>query len=149
MKVLIASDHAGFEMKKGIVEFLKSQDIDVEDMGPHKYDESDDYPDFIEPLALKISDNSSEKGLFGVILGGSGQGEAIVANRKKGVRAIVYQTDNIKIVELGREHNDANIISLSARTLTLEDGKRAVIKFITTPFSEDDRHIRRISKIDK
>jgi len=143
MKIVIASDHAGFEMKESLTVFLKEKGYEVKDFGPHTFDEADDYPDFINPLAEYISKN----GGIGVIIGGSGQGEAIAANRFKNVRAIVYNTNNLEIIKLGKEHNDANILSIGARFISIEDAKTAVISFLTTPFSDDERHKRRISKL--
>ncbi|MDD9868213.1 MAG: RpiB/LacA/LacB family sugar-phosphate isomerase [Candidatus Campbellbacteria bacterium] len=143
MKILIASDHAGFEMKESLSAFLKEKKYEVEDLGPFSFDETDDYPDFINPLAKEISEN----GGVGIIIGGSGQGEAIAANRFTNVRAIVYNTNNSEIIKFGREHNDANILSIGARFVSIEDAKTATVSFLTTPFSDDERHKRRISKL--
>ncbi len=146
MKILIASDHAGFEMKSGLVEFLNVEGHEVEDMGPHDFEAGDDYPDYIFPLAVKVSTSSD---YVGIILGGSGQGEAMVANRVSGVRATTYYAPSAEVIMLSREHNNANVLSLGARFLTLDEAKEAVKLWLATPFSGDERHTRRIAKIDQ
>ena len=146
-KILIATDHAGFELKNEIVQHLEKKGYDVEDFGANTYDKNDDYPDFIKPLAKEMSETPESEGMFGIILGGSGTGEAIVANRYKNVRAVSYYFADTRIITLAREHNNANILSLGARFLTKEDAIEAVDIFIKTPFSADKRHIRRIEKI--
>ena len=146
MKIYIASDHAGFEMKNTLVSYIQSLGYDVEDMGAYVYDRTDDYPDFIIPCGKAISEDA---GSVGIVLGGSGQGEAIVANRIKGIRAVVYYGGNTEIPKLAREHNDANVLSLGARFVSVDEAKEAVQLFLSTDFSHDERHIRRITKIDK
>ncbi|HCI48451.1 MAG TPA: ribose-5-phosphate isomerase [Holosporales bacterium] len=143
MKIYFAGDHAGFELKKDLMSFVKELGNEVEDMGPLKYDPYDDYPDFIIPLAKRVAETG-----FGIVIGGSGQGEAMCANRVKGARAAVYYNGDIEVVKKSREHNDANILSLGARFLREEDAKAAVKIFLETPFSGDERHIRRIKEID-
>lgn len=145
MKVFLASDHAGYELKKSLVQFLVERGFEVEDLGPFAYNEGDDYPDFIQPLAQKVAQN---KGSFGIALGASGQGEAIVCNRVPGVRAVVYYGKEPEIILLSREHNDANILSLGAKFISVEDAKQAALTWLTTPFSGEERHVRRIHKID-
>ncbi len=153
MDILLASDHAGFELKEKIRAFLKSERHNVVDYGPHEYDEFDDYPDYVAPLAQEISQNTRS---MGIIIGGSGQGEAMVANRFPGVRAIVYNgetkpSDGRKVpdeLSISREHNNANVLSLGARFLSEEEAKSAVIKWLGTKFSGHERHIRRIKKMD-
>lgn len=145
-KVLIASDHAGFELKQALVSFIAELGHEVEDLGPHTLDPSDDYPDTIAPLARRMSESTE---LRGIVLGGSGTGEAIVANRLLNVRAAVYAGGDMELVRLAREHNDANVLSLGARFITHEEAKSAVRMFLNTPFSGDERHVRRIAKIDK
>jgi ribose 5-phosphate isomerase B len=144
MKVFLASDHAGFELKKGLIEFLRADGHDVEDMGPYTLNPADDYPDFIRPLAEKVAQN---KGNFGIIIGGSGEGEAMVANRIPGVRAAVYYGKNTELLTVSREHNDANVLSLGARFISEDDAKKAVQYWMATPFSNEERHIRRIKKL--
>ena len=145
MKIYIGGDHAGFELKEIIKKFLVEKGFDVEDKGAFKYQAEDDYPDFIKPVAEAVS-KDPEKAM-GVIFGASGQGEAICANRVKGVRAAVFYGGSIKIPELSREHNNANILSLGARFLTEEEAKLAVDVWLRTQFA-DGRHKRRIDKID-
>lgn len=146
MKVYFASDHAGYEMKNALIEYVRSLGYEVKDIGPYEYNPNDDYPMTINPLAEIIS---KETNSFGIILGGSGQGEAMVANRHEGVRAIEYYGENKEIISLGREHNNANVLSLAARFISIDEAKEVVKLFLTTPFSEDERHIRRINEIDK
>ena len=144
--IYIASDHAGFEMKEILKSYLEEFGYKVEDMGNSVYDENDDYPDFILPLAKKVAENSEEN--RGIVLGGSGQGEAIVANRIKNVRAAVVYDYNENIIRFSREHNNANILSLGARFLSEEYAKKTVKLWLETPFSNEDRHIRRIKKLN-
>ncbi len=145
MKIYIATDHAGFELKNKLVPFIEGLGHDVVDFGASVYDEDDDYPDFISKVSAEVSkDEDSNRG---IVLGGSGQGEAIVANRTRGVRAVVYYGGNTEIVRLGRNHNNANILSLGARFISDEEAQSAVRIFLETAFSGDERHVRRIKKI--
>lgn len=147
MKIYIASDHAGYELKEKLVEYLVGENgNEIIDKGAFEYNENDDYPDFVSLVAEEVSKNPNEA--RGIILGGSGQGEAIVANRFKDVRAVVYYGGNQKIVELSRQHNNANVLSLGARFMDEETAKETVKIWLNTAFSEGDRHIRRIGKID-
>ena len=146
MNIHIASDHAGFEMKKTLIEYLQSIGHTVTDHGAFTYEALDDYPDFITPCAVAVADDSHS---FGIILGGSGQGEQITANKIDGIRAIEYYGGDLDIIKLGREHNDANILSLGARFITNDESIQAVQTFLDTPFSGDDRHVRRIEKINE
>lgn len=159
MKVFIAGDHAGFELKQKLVPFLRGLGYEVEDKGAFAYDKDDDYPDFVVPVAEAVSatawnyaeqtqNDAEREQVRGIILGGSGQGEAIVANRFPNVRAAEYYGGNLDIVRLSREHNDANILSLGARFLNEEEVEEAVKLWLETPFSDDPRHIRRLQKID-
>lgn len=143
MKIYLATDHAGFELKEKVKEFLAGQGFDVEDCGAHKLDADDDYPDFIKIAAEKIVQHPENRA---IVFGGSGEGEAMVANRVKGVRATVYYGGNEKIITLSREHNDANILSLGARFVTEKEATRAVALWLKTPFSNKERHARRIGK---
>jgi len=146
MKILVASDHAGFELKNKIVDYLKNQDLDVEDMGAHVFDKEDNYPEIMIPVAMRVvSDPEKTKA---IILGKSGNGEAMISNRFPGVRAAVYHGKNLEIVRLSRQHNDANILSLAAGFLDEEEAIEAVKIWISTPFSHDERHIRRNEMLD-
>ena len=146
MKILFATDHAGFELKQKLVPFVRELGYEVEDMGAHELVQGDNYPELIAPLALRIAEKPDA--LKGIILGGSGEGEAIVANRFPEVRATVYYGKELEIVRLGREHNDTNVLSLGARFLNETQAKEAVQLWLQTPFSEDERHERRIEMID-
>ncbi|MEK7192953.1 MAG: RpiB/LacA/LacB family sugar-phosphate isomerase [Patescibacteria group bacterium] len=144
MKIAIASDHAGFDLKEHLKIFLTTHGHEVFDFGAHVRDFSDDYPDFVSKVASAVS--SDPKDTIGIIIGGSGQGEAMVANRTSNVRAAVFYHFNDKIVRLSREHNDANVISLGARFLSDEEAEAIIRIFLETPFSNDERHIRRLKK---
>lgn len=142
-----ASDHAGFELKAHLVDFMKEQGFGVIDHGPHEMVVGDDYPDFISLAAAEVS--KKPKDARAIIIGHSGQGEAMVANRFPHVRAGVYYGGSDEVLKLMREHNDANVLSLGAHFLNLEQAERAVNVFIETLFSNDERHVRRIKKIEK
>lgn len=144
MKVYLATDHAGFELKEKIKEFLTQDGYEVEDFGATVLDPEDDYPEFIVKAAEAVSKDHNSKA---IIFGGSGQGEAIVANKFPGVRAAVYYGNAEEMPKLTRQHNNSNILSLGARFLTEEEAIAAVKSFLETPFSEEPRHIRRIEKI--
>ena len=146
MTIFLGSDHAGFQLKEKIKKYLQEHGKDVQDLGAFDLNPDDDYPDFIIPVAKKITENPEEN--KGIVLGGSGQGEAIVANRSKGVRAVVYYGGNLDIVRLSRQHNNANILSLGAHFLSKEEAFEAVKLWLETPF-EGGRHERRIQKIHK
>ena len=145
MKIYIGTDHAGFELKEKLVVFLRELGHEVEDFGAHTYSENDDYPDFIRPVALAVAGEPEARG---IILGGSGQGEAMCANRVSGVRAAVYYGGPVDIVVLSREHNDANILSLGARFIADDVAKEIVRVWLETPFGNEERHAKRITKID-
>lgn len=145
MKIALAADHAGYELKEVLKAHLLSSGHEVEDVGAHALDPHDDYPDFIVPAAHMVAEGSCERA---IILGGSGQGEAMAANRVPGVRAAVYYGEPSDIVRLSREHNDANTLSLGARFLATEEAVRAVDTWLSTPFSGDERHARRIAMLD-
>lgn len=147
--IYIASDHAGFELKEKLKIFLKELGYEIEDFGNFVYDENDDYPDFVRQVADVVAKNSGQS--RGIVIGGSGQGEAMVANRINGIRAAVYYGEpktDFGLIRLSREHNDANILSLGARFLTEEEAKNAVKLWLETKFTNEERHIRRIKKIE-
>ena len=141
MKIAIASDHAGFTYKEKIKQHLIRAGHDVRDFGTTS-DASVDYPDFIRPAALAVARGECERG---IVLGGSGNGEAMVANRIKGVRCAIGW--NAESARLARQHNDANMLSLGQRMLDLEDALTILDTWLRTPF-EGGRHIPRIRKID-
>ncbi|MBI2541661.1 RpiB/LacA/LacB family sugar-phosphate isomerase [Candidatus Woesearchaeota archaeon] len=145
-KIFLGADHAGFELKERIKSFLVKGGFDVIDKGAHEYNKNDDYPDFIVPAAKSVVKNKNSKG---IIFGASGQGEAIAANRVKGVRAAVYYGNNPEIIRLSRTHNNANVLSLGARFITKEKALEAVKSWLNTDFSNEERHIRRVKKLDK
>ena len=140
MKIHIATDHAGLELKNTIKNFLKEKGHDVTDHGAHEYDALDDYPDFIFPCAKAVSADSDSRG---IILGGSGQGEAMAANRLKGVRAAVFYNGPEDIIKLSREHNNANILSLGARFMEESKIFGIIEMWLKEPFG-GGRHQRRI-----
>ena len=144
MKILLASDHAGFELKQFLGDHLKDLGHAVEDCGALEMDPLDDYPDFIIPAAEKVAKNPHSRG---IIMGGSGQGEAIAANRIKGVRAVVYYDGPIDIFKLSRTHNNANILSFGARFIKREKAADVVDLWLSEPF-EGGRHKKRIVKLD-
>lgn len=148
MMIYIGSDHAGFELKEKLIPLLKEWGHEVEDKGTFEMNPTDDYPDFVRPVAEEISKNPEARG---IVLGGSGQGEAICANRFKNVRAFTYYAPSrggVDIIKDSRDHNNSNIISLGARFLSEEEVKSAVKLWLETPFSGDERHVRRIQKLD-
>ena len=142
MRVHIGSDHAGLELKNALVEHLKSSGHDVVDHGPHAYDALDDYPVFCIPAAQSVA---SENGSFGIVLGGSGNGEQMAANKVKGIRAALVWS--IETAKLAREHNDANVIAIGGRMHPIEVCKELIDVFLATPFSNDERHVRRIGQV--
>lgn len=154
MKIFIGTDHAGYVLKEKLVSSLKNQGHEVIDKGAYDYDEHDDYPDFVIPVAREISKDPNKA--RGIIIGATGQGEAITANKFPHVRAVVYYgksecvvDDEADVIVRSREHNDANILSLGARYLTEEEMMSVVNLWLNTPYSGDERHIRRLGKIDK
>ena len=146
-KIFLGSDHAGFELKEHIKKYLIKSGMNVEDKGAYTFDPHDDYPDFIIPVAKEVAEDP--KNNKGIIFGASGQGEAIAANRIKGIRAVLYYGGKSEIVKLSRTHNNANILSLGARFMNKEEAIKAVKLWLKTDFSNETRHIRRIKKIDK
>jgi ribose 5-phosphate isomerase B len=161
MKVYFASDHAGFEIKNQLLAYVRDElDCEVEDCGAFVYDKDDDYPAIIASAASKLSvDALSGKDSRAIVAGASGQGEAIVANRFRGVRCALYygqaakqQTDmsgkQLDILSSTREHNDANALSLGLRFLSLDEAKAAVKEWLSVPFSGEERHARRVKQID-
>ena len=164
-KVYFASDHAGFDLKNALVAHVRTLGYEVEDLGAFALDAEDDYPDFITPCARRVAEENAragEAGARGIIIGGSGQGEAMAANRVPGVRAAVFygpmrvtvaldieggrSEDGYDAVRLPRRHNDANVLSIGARFVSGEEADKAVRIFLETPFSGAERHTRRLAK---
>ena len=145
MKIHLATDHAGLELKNAIKDYLKGKGHDVTDHGAHEYDAQDDYPDFIFPCVRAVAADPESRG---IILGGSGQGEAMAANRIKGVRAAVYYGSEPEISRLSREHNNANVLSLGARFISEQEIYDIIETWLDEPF-EGGRHQRRIDKLDR
>lgn len=162
MKIYFATDHAGFDMKEMLLTYVRNDlGYEVEDCGAHEHDPADDYPDFISKAAQKISENPDDRA---IIFGGSGQAEAICANRFPRVRAAlcygaVAPIDAIDVAgntsderfihtKLSREHNNTNVLSLGARFLSDDDARAVTKLWLETPFSGDERHIRRLDKIE-
>lgn len=145
MKIFLASDHAGFELKQNLIDHLHASGHEVEDMGPTRLNPADDYPDYIGPCAHKVADTAES---MGIIVGMSGQGEAMAANRVRGARAAVYYGGPVDILKLSRQHNDANMLSIGARFVTADEAAKAVDLWLGTHFEHDERHQRRILKMD-
>ncbi|OGH02863.1 MAG: ribose-5-phosphate isomerase [Candidatus Levybacteria bacterium RIFCSPHIGHO2_01_FULL_37_17] len=142
MKIYLASDHAGFSLKKEIAAYLYKQGYEIEDCGDYAEDNNDDYPDFISVAAKKVSENPDSKA---IVFGKSGSGEEIVANKFKNVRAILgFSAENVK---LARQDNDANLLALGSQFVDEQKAIELVKVFLETPFSNEERHKRRIDKI--
>lgn len=144
MRVYLGSDHAGYELKQHLVQWLTTAGHEPVDCGPHIYDAVDDYPPFVLRAAERTA---ADPEALGIVIGGSGNGEAIAANKVKGVRAALAWS--AETAELGRQHNNANVISIGGRMHTLDEATKFVEVFLATPFSEDVRHIRRIDMISE
>lgn len=164
-KVYFASDHAGFALKQALIEHVRTLGYEVEDIGASTLDPDDDYPDFITPCAKHVAEENERGGSAaarGIIIGGSGQGEAMAANRIPGIRAAVFygsrpvthsldiegghSEDGYDVVRLPRRHNDANVLSIGARFVSGDEADEAVRIFLETPFSDSPRHTRRLAK---
>jgi|TARA_X000000368_G_scaffold291873_1_gene232039 ribose 5-phosphate isomerase B len=141
--IVLATDHAGFELKEHVKKFLSEKGFEIKDFGALEYDALDDYPDFIIPAAKFISEHK----LIGIIFGGSGQGEAMAANRIKGIRAAVFYDGPDDIIELSKLHNNANILSIGARFVSKQKSEEIINLWLSTDF-EKGRHQKRIDKLD-
>ncbi|OHA64600.1 MAG: ribose-5-phosphate isomerase [Candidatus Wildermuthbacteria bacterium RIFCSPHIGHO2_01_FULL_49_22b] len=144
--IYLATDHAGFGLKEVVKRYLIEQGREVEDMGAFALNPDDDYPDFILPAAKRVAENPREN--LGIFFGASGQGEAMAANKIKGIRAAVYYGGSLDLVKKSRSHNDANVLSLGARFLTAEEMIDAVEAWLLEDF-EGGRHERRVEKIKR
>lgn len=158
-KVYFASDHAGFALKNALIEHVRTRGYDVEDLGAFSLEPEDDYPDYMTPLAKRVAEDPESRG---IIIGGSGQGEAMCANRVPGIRAAVFygprevtvaldidgghSEDGYDAVRLPRRHNNANVLSIGARFVSGDEADEAVRIFLDTPFSDSPRHARRLAK---
>jgi ribose 5-phosphate isomerase B len=142
VRVYLGSDHAGFELKQRLVEHLTTLGHEPVDCGPHAYDAEDDYPPYVLLAATRAA---GDPGSAGIVLGGSGNGEAIAANKVPGVRcALAFSDDTAR---LAREHNNANCLSLGARMYDEATALRFVELFVSTPFSDEPRHVRRLAQL--
>jgi ribose 5-phosphate isomerase B len=142
MRVYLGSDHAGYDLKGHLVAWLTEHGHEPVDCGPAAYDAEDDYPPYVMLAATRTA---GDPGSLGIVIGGSGNGEAIAANKVAGVRAALVW--NEEIARLGREHNDANVISVGARMHSADEATRFVEIFLDTPFSGVERHARRIAML--
>ena len=142
MRVYLGSDHAGYELKGHLVNHLAKQGYDVVDVGPHAFDPEDDYPAFCLHTGRRVVD---DPGSLGIVIGGSGNGEQIAANKIAGVRSALAW--KVEIAALSREHNDANVLGIGARQHTLDEATAMAEAFLTTSFSGNERHARRIAQL--
>ena len=148
MKLYLATDHAGFALKEEVKKYLEEKGHNLADCGALTLEEGDDYPSYMARAAEQVRDDAMHDPGMAIIFGGSGQGEAIVANRFRHVRAIVYAGGNLELVKLGREHNDANVLAVGARFVTLAEAIQAIELFLMTSFSHEERHSDRIIQIE-
>jgi ribose 5-phosphate isomerase B len=145
-RVHIATDHAGMELSSHLVSHLTAKGYDVVDHGPKTYDALDDYPSFCINAALAVvADQAAGTNALGIVLGGSGNGEQIAANKVKGARAALAW--NLSTAKLAREHNDANVVAVGGRQHSVAEATEIIEAFLAEPFSNDERHVRRIGKI--
>ena len=142
MRIHVASDHAGYELKAALVAHLEEAGHDVVDHGAHAYDPQDDYPAFCFTAGEAVV---AEPGTLGVVIGGSGNGEQIAANKVTGVRAALAWND--ETARLARQHNDANVVAVGARQHSLDEAIGFIDTFLRTPFSNEERHARRIAQL--
>ncbi|MEK6873503.1 MAG: RpiB/LacA/LacB family sugar-phosphate isomerase [Nanoarchaeota archaeon] len=145
MKLIIGSDHAGFKLKEELKAFFDKNKIDYEDVGPHKYDKDDNYPFY----SFKVAERVVKLKCMGIVIGMSGEGEAIAANKVPGIRAVVYYGKNKSIIKLSREHNDSNVLCLGAGFLSSKEAIEAVKLWLNTKFSNATRHKRRLKEISR
>ncbi|OHA26548.1 MAG: hypothetical protein A3C06_03155 [Candidatus Taylorbacteria bacterium RIFCSPHIGHO2_02_FULL_46_13] len=155
MKIYIASDHAGYDMKNTLQRFLVGEGHEVVDCGPYEFNEADDYPDYVAEVANHVSKEPETN--WGIVIGGSGEGEAIMANRFANVRAVVYNGESNSLdgrkmtdkITLTREHNNSNVLALGSWFLTEQQAKDSVLRWLSTEFKPEERHLRRLQKIEK
>lgn len=144
MKIYLGADHGGYKLKEEMKNWLKEWNFAFEDLGAHKFDSEDDYPDFAWPVAMKVG---NERGSLGILVCRSGQGECIVANKAKGARAALAW--NEKTAHAARNDDDANILCLAADYTSLDLAKKIIHVFLTTPFDTQERFVRRVNKVKK
>jgi len=142
--IYLSGDHAGFKLKQKLKPWL-SKNFKIEDIGPHEYNKLDDYPDFVIPMGKKVAKDKNSRG---IIIAGSGQGEAIATNKIKGIKAGLYHGGSPKIVNTGRVHDNTNILCMGSRFVTEKEAKRAINIFLKTKFA-GGRHARRLKKVEK
>jgi len=148
--IYLATDHAGYELKEGIKSFLEEkEEYEVYDCGAVTFEPGDDYPEYMARAAEKVQYDAEHDPSVAIIFGGSGVGEAIVANRFAHVRAVTYAGGPLDVIKVSREHNDTNVLSIGARFVTLNEAKQAIDLFLRTPFSHDERHADRIIQIEE
>jgi ribose 5-phosphate isomerase B len=150
MTIYLATDHAGFELKESIKTYLEEMGSnEVYDCGALTLEPGDNYPEYMARAAEKVQYDSMHEPSVAIIFGGSGVGEAIVANRFAHVRAVAYAGGPLDIIKVSREHNDTNVLSIGARFVTTNEAKQAIDLFLNTPFSHDERHADRIIQIEE
>jgi ribose 5-phosphate isomerase B len=142
MRVYLGADHAGYELKVHLVNYLGKQGYETVDVGPHAFDPEDDYPAFCLHTGARVV---ADPGSLGIVIGGSGNGEQIAANKVAGVRAALAW--NIETAQLSRQHNDANVVAIGARQHTIDEASALVEAFLTSTFSGSERHARRIKQV--
>lgn len=150
MKIYLAADHAGFELKEKVKDMLAKEGHEITDFGATELNNADDYPDFMWRAAENISKDydHGDVDARAILFGGSGQGEAMVANRFANARAAVWYGGPLDIIKLSREHNDANMLAIGARFVNEKEALEAVELWLHTPFSNEERHKRRIAKLE-
>jgi ribose 5-phosphate isomerase B len=149
MTIYLATDHAGFELKEKIKEYLEGREYEVYDCGALTLEKGDDYPEYMARAAEKVQKDAEHDPSMAILFGGSGVGEAIVANRFAHVRAVVYAGGPLDVIKVSREHNDTNVLSIGARFVTVNEAKQAVDLFLMTEFSHAERHVDRIIQIEE
>ena len=142
--IYLGADHGGFDLKEELKKYLAEEKEETEDMGASSLDPNDDYTDFIIPVAKQVASTPNS---LGIIIGRSGNGEVIAANKIKGIRAALCLNETM--AEKAKDHNNANILSLGADYISVEEAKKIVRRFLDTPFSNEERHIRRLKKIEE
>ncbi|MFA6608739.1 MAG: RpiB/LacA/LacB family sugar-phosphate isomerase [Candidatus Paceibacterota bacterium] len=149
MKIYLATDHAGFQLKENIKTYLEDNGNEVYDCGALTLEAGDNYPEYMARAAEKVQIDAMHAPAVAIIFGGSGVGEAIVANRFAHVRAVVYAGGPLDVIKVSREHNDTNVLSIGSRFVTENEAKQAIDLFLATAFSHDERHADRIIQIEE